>query len=59
MTKKVLVNKNQNKTRSIPKKKTQKMDKLLVWKTVIWAAPVIGALIGGIISLIANYKVNN
>jgi hypothetical protein len=59
MTKKVLKKTNQNKSHSIPTKKPQKMDKLLIWKTVIWVAPVIGALIGGIISLIANYKVNN
>lgn len=51
--------KNKEKIRGTPIKKPKQMDKLLLWKTIIWTAPVIGIMIGGIISLIANYKVNN
>lgn len=35
------------------------MDNLIIWKTVLWSAPVVGVIIGGIISLFANFKINN
>jgi hypothetical protein len=35
------------------------MDSLLIWKTALWSAPILGAVIGGIISLFANFKINS